>query len=87
VTDLHDGWEARYALVTTPAFASQPNNVPRITLEGLTRHIRTIGKFFRRLQQLSGARFVTMPLADKLVLYYWDKVVQSTQGADLISGP
>ncbi len=46
----------------------------------LTRHIRLFGKFFRRLQQLSHARFVELPTCADLVLFYWSKVVDATSG-------
>lgn len=46
----------------------------------LTRHIRLFGKFFRRLQQLSHARFVELPICADLVLFYWSKVVDATSG-------
>ena len=47
----------------------------------LTRHIRLFGKFFRRLQQLSHARFVELPLCADLVLFYWSKVVDATSSS------
>jgi hypothetical protein len=57
------------------------------TIDILTRHVRLFGKFFRRLQQLAVSRFVMLPMCRDLVLYYWDKVVQATNGPpELISG-
>jgi hypothetical protein len=57
------------------------------TIDILTRHVRLFGKFFRRFQQLAVSRFVTLPMCRDLVLYYWDKVVQATNGPpELISG-
>ncbi|KII94850.1 hypothetical protein PLICRDRAFT_47858 [Plicaturopsis crispa FD-325 SS-3] len=50
------------------------------TIDQLTRHIRLFGKFFRRIQQLNVARFVSLPTADQLVMYNWNKVVQATNG-------
>ncbi|KAG7449051.1 ARM repeat-containing protein [Guyanagaster necrorhizus] len=47
-------------------------------IETLTTHIRHIGKFFRRLSQLSHARFVELPLCGNLVMFYWSLVVQAT---------
>lgn len=35
---------------------------------------------FRRMQQLSIKRFVQMPNANDLVLYYWDEVVKAANG-------
>ncbi|KAG6911227.1 hypothetical protein DXG01_003094 [Tephrocybe rancida] len=46
-----------------------------------TRHIRVFGKFFRRLQQLSAARFVTLPMCSDLILFYWSQVVKATGDA------
>lgn len=50
------------------------------TVDSLTRHVRHLGKFFRRLQQLSVARFIVLPSCNDLVLYYWDKVVHAVNG-------
>ncbi|KAI0030712.1 ARM repeat-containing protein [Vararia minispora EC-137] len=83
VNDLQDVYEARQALATPPT--AQQLGVVRMALECLTQYVRTIGKFFRRLQQLSGSRFVNVPLGDKLVFYLWNKVVQSTRGSNLIA--
>ncbi len=58
---------------TVPA---TPNT--ELTIKNLTRHIFLFGKFFRRLQQLDVARFVTLPISSDLILYYWNKVVQAT---------
>ncbi|THH02435.1 hypothetical protein EW026_g424 [Hermanssonia centrifuga] len=58
---------------TVPAI---PNT--ELTIKNLTRHIFLFGKFFRRLQQLDVARFVTLPISSDLILYYWNKVVQAT---------
>jgi hypothetical protein len=64
-----------------------PDPVAHNTMDLLTRHVRLFGKFFRRLQQLSVTRFVTLPMCRDLVLYYWDKIVQATNGPPaLISG-
>ncbi|KAK2466318.1 hypothetical protein APHAL10511_001960 [Amanita phalloides] len=46
----------------------------------LTRHIRLFGKFFRRLQQLSHARFVELPMCADLIFFYWSQVVDATNG-------
>lgn len=53
----------------------------------LTKHILVVGKFFRRLSQVSHPRFVTMPMCDDLILFYWSQVVNATGGQpELISG-
>jgi hypothetical protein len=43
----------------------------------LTKHLRTFGKFFRRLQQLSPERFVSLPLCGDLIMSYWSQIVDS----------
>lgn len=50
------------------------------SIDFLTRHLRAVGKFFRRIQQLSIGNFVTLPQCSDLVLYGWSKVVQATEG-------
>ncbi|KAI0320679.1 ARM repeat-containing protein [Amylostereum chailletii] len=57
----------------------------RRSLEYLVHYIRTLGKFFRRLQQLDVRRFVTMPLCDDLVSYYWNQVIQANNVPQHIS--
>ncbi|KAK0490845.1 armadillo-type protein [Armillaria novae-zelandiae] len=49
-------------------------------VEILTTHIRHIGKFFRRLSQLSHSRFVELPMCGDLIMFYWSLVVQATSG-------
>ncbi|KAK0230961.1 armadillo-type protein [Armillaria fumosa] len=49
-------------------------------VETLTTHIRHIGKFFRRLSQLSHSRFVELPMCGDLIMFYWSLVVQATSG-------
>ncbi|KXN86407.1 Importin-11 [Leucoagaricus sp. SymC.cos] len=49
-------------------------------LEVLTNHVRTYGKYFRRLGQLDVSRFVELPRCGELVLYYWQQVVDATGG-------
>ncbi|KAG6328294.1 hypothetical protein ID866_10795, partial [Astraeus odoratus] len=65
------------------ALRSSPSADPvtPVTVDKLTRHVRVFGKFFRRLQQLEPARFVELPTCNDMVLYYWDKVVQATNGS------
>ncbi|KIP12739.1 hypothetical protein PHLGIDRAFT_97377 [Phlebiopsis gigantea 11061_1 CR5-6] len=58
--------------------AASANPVTNKSIEQLTLHIRSFGKFFRRLQQLDAKRFVALPSCSDLILYYWNKVVQAT---------
>ncbi|KAJ7638980.1 armadillo-type protein [Roridomyces roridus] len=51
----------------------------------LTRHIRLLGKFFRRLQELSSPRFTSLPTAPDVVAWYWDQVVLATKTPPLIA--
>ncbi|EKM80164.1 hypothetical protein AGABI1DRAFT_120195 [Agaricus bisporus var. burnettii JB137-S8] len=53
-------------------------DVARRPLKILTNHLRTYGKYFRRLQQLDAPRFVELPRCGDLVLYYWQLVVDAT---------
>jgi hypothetical protein len=56
-------------------------------IERFTRHVLVYGKMFRRLQQVDKTRFAALPGFTEVVLYYWSKVVQSTQvAADFIAG-
>ncbi|KAG5648935.1 hypothetical protein DXG03_000284 [Asterophora parasitica] len=50
------------------------------TVDVFTRHLRVFGKFFRRLQQLSPARFVALSMCSDLILFYWSQVVNATSG-------
>lgn len=71
--------ELRISIVTilrTGQVASNSTSEQSIT--NLTRHIFLFGKYFRRLSQLDGSRFITMPLCAEMVFYYWSKVVQAT---------
>lgn len=63
------------ALGPTPGDA-----VTQRTVDLLTRHVRVFGKMFRRMQRDNAAHFVIMPMCGDLVLYYWSKVVQATNG-------
>ncbi|PPQ83268.1 hypothetical protein CVT25_004007 [Psilocybe cyanescens] len=54
------------------------NEQTRRTVSVLTRHLRTFGKYFRRLQQLSSERFISLPMSDDIVMYYWSQIVDST---------
>lgn len=71
------------------ALRSSPDTSPvtHATVDKFTRHVRVFGKFFRRLQQLEPAKFVELPTCNDVVLYYWEKVVQATNGPqDMIKG-
>jgi hypothetical protein len=59
----------------------------RKQLKILTNHVRTYGKYFRRLEQLNPSHFVELPRCGDLVLYYWQQVVEATGGpADMVAG-
>ena len=59
----------------------------RRSIDQLSRHVRLLGKFFRRLQQLNVSRFVEQPMCSDIVLYYWSKVVEATNApSGMISG-
>jgi hypothetical protein len=67
--------------------ATSPDAIALRSIDLLTRHVRLFGKFFRRLQQLAILPFVALPTCSDLVLYYWSKVVQATNGPpDMIAG-
>lgn len=51
--------------------------IGRKSVESLTKHVLTFGKFFRRLQQPAIPRFVALPCCSDLVLYYWQIVVDA----------
>ena len=75
--------------ITTSLNSSGLPDTPSVLLaiEKITRHVRTFGKFFRRLQQLETKKFVLLPICTDIVLYYWNKVVQSTEvSPELING-
>jgi len=81
-------YEHRITITTSLSSSSLPNT-PQVllTIEKITRHVRGFGKFFRRLQQLETKKFVLLPICTDIVLYYWNKVVQSTEvSPDLING-
>ena len=56
---------------------SQPDGVTLSSLEVATRHIKALGRAFRRMQQTALPRFVALPDAGPLVLYYWTKVTEA----------
>jgi len=75
--------------ITTSLISSSLPDTPLVLLavERATRHVRAFGKFFRRLQQLEAKKFVLLPICTDIVLYYWNKVVQSTEvSPELIDG-
>lgn len=81
-------YEQRIAVTTSLNSSNLPNTPPvLLAIERITRHVRTFGKFFRRLQQLEAKKFVLLPICTDIVLYYWSKVVQSTEvSPELIDG-
>lgn len=69
------------------SLTGQADPCARRSVDILTRHIRTFGKFFRRLQRLSHARFAALNMCSDLILYYWDQVVGATSGpSEMIAG-
>lgn len=58
-----------------------PNIIASPTVKTLSSHVRTFGKYFRKTQVFSTARFVKLPQVRELVMYYWDKVVRASQGS------
>jgi len=81
-------YEHRITITTSLNSSNLPNTPPvLLTIEKITQHVRAFGKFFRRLQQLDTKKFVLLPICTDVVLYYWNKVVQSTEvSPGLING-
>ncbi|KAI0068814.1 ARM repeat-containing protein [Artomyces pyxidatus] len=83
---LRSLYEIRIALISAVRVSNvQPDPTATRSLDLLTRYVRTLGKFFRRVQQLDVHRFVALPACDDLVSYYWDKVVQANTSPELIA--
>jgi hypothetical protein len=55
-----------------------PDAVARRSIDQLSRHVRLLGKFFRRVQQLNIPQFVALPMCSSVIMYYWDKIVEAT---------
>lgn len=72
--------ELRINLVLALRASGSSDRLTLLSIDRLTRHVRVFGKFFRRLQQLKPDKFVQLPTGNQIVLYYWDKVVQATNG-------
>lgn len=72
--------ELRINLVLALGASGASNRLTLLSVDRLTRHVRVFGKFFRRLQQLKPEKFVDLPTGNEIVLYYWDRVVQATNG-------
>ena len=81
-------YEQRITITTSLNSPNSPNSpLALLSIEKTTRHVRAFGKFFRRLQQLDTKKFVLLPVCTDIVLYYWSKVVQSTEvSPELING-
>jgi len=81
-------YEHRIAITTSLNSSNLPNTPPvLLAVEKITRHVRAMGKFFRRLQQLETRTFVLLPICTDIVLYYWSVVVKSTEvSSELING-
>lgn len=80
--------QLRISLIEALHSSSVPANaIVENSVATLTRHIRLFGKFFRRIQQLDVPRFISLPGCGELILFYWSKVVQATNGpAEYIEG-
>ncbi|KAL5527437.1 hypothetical protein ACEPAG_6228 [Sanghuangporus baumii] len=75
--------DLRIGLVSSlniPLAERPANQYTACSIDFLTRHIRRYGKLFRRMQQLNCPKFVALNASPELVLYYWSKVVQATNG-------
>ncbi|KAG1815549.1 ARM repeat-containing protein [Suillus subaureus] len=72
--------ELRINLVLALRASGTSDRLTLLSVDRLTRHVRVFGKFFRRLQQLKPDKFVQLPTSNQIVLYYWDRVVQATNG-------
>ncbi|KAG2154931.1 ARM repeat-containing protein [Suillus bovinus] len=72
--------ELRINLVLALRASGTSDRLTLLSIDRLTRHVRVFGKFFRRLQQLKPDKFVQLPTGNEIVLYYWDRVVQATNG-------
>lgn len=73
-------FELRTNLVLALRASGASDRLTLLSIDRLTRHVRVFGKFFRRLQQLKPDRFVQLPTGNQIVFYYWDRVVQATNG-------
>ncbi|KAL4076110.1 ARM repeat-containing protein [Scleroderma citrinum] len=73
--------EQRISFVLALRLSPDNSPVTPVTVDKLTRHVRVFGKFFRRLQQLEPAKFIELPTCNDMVLYYWENVVQATNGS------
>lgn len=72
--------ELRTNLVLALRASGASDRLTLLSVDRLTRHVRVFGKFFRRLQQLKPDKFVQLPTGNQIVLYYWHRVVQATNG-------
>lgn len=78
-----------YQEVTNSSTSSSRSNAARAleSLHTLMKHLHLYGKMFLRMQKLNVHRFVSLPHANELVLYYWAEVVKATNGPlEMISG-
>ncbi|KAJ6486383.1 armadillo-type protein [Mycena vitilis] len=75
----------RHDIIVNPQSASAPNAGAQRAVDTLTRHIRLLGKFFRRLQELSVSRFATLPSCPALIAFYWKQVTTATENPSLIA--
>ncbi|EIM88549.1 ARM repeat-containing protein [Stereum hirsutum FP-91666 SS1] len=70
---------------TLRSSSTTPNPATGRNLGLYTRHILTLGKVFRRLEQLDATRFIALPTCDDLVAWYWNQVVQANAASELIA--
>lgn len=71
---------------TLRSSSTTPNPATGRNLGLYTRHILTLGKVFRRLEQLDATKFIALPTCDDLVAWYWNQVVQANAASELIAG-
>ncbi|KAK7054202.1 importin N-terminal domain-containing protein [Favolaschia claudopus] len=69
--------DLRQTIVTDQRGTLAANRPAQSTVDILTRHTRLMGKFFRRLQELSVNRFATLPCCPNLIAYYWGEVTKA----------
>ncbi|KAF8489124.1 armadillo-type protein [Gautieria morchelliformis] len=74
-------WDLRFQLIASLYQEIPGGTSPSVrALDTLTRHLRLYGKMFLRMQQLSSQRFVALPHANELILYYWAEVIKASNG-------
>ncbi|KAF8195734.1 armadillo-type protein [Mycena galopus ATCC 62051] len=69
--------DQRRGIILTHKTGLAANPSAQRTVDLLTRHTRLMGKFFRRLQELSVNRFAVLPCCPGLIAYYWGEVTKA----------